>query len=131
MKQLSAAGIPVRLLIAPVIPGLTESEIPAIMKAARLCGARWASYVMLRLPFAVKDIFLDWLKQSHPDRFSRVKARIREMRSGQLNDSRFGTRMTGTGSMADVTGKMFRLFAKEWIGPIDARSRLFPIQKSS
>jgi DNA repair photolyase len=68
---------------------------------------------MLRLPFAVKDIFLDWLKQSHPDRFSRVKARIREMRSGQLNDSRFGTRMTGTGSMADVTGKMFRLFARK------------------
>ena len=114
MKQLSAAGIPIRLLIAPLIPGLTDSEVPSIMKAASLCGAKSAGYVMLRLPYSVKEIFLDWLKRSYPERFPRVIARIREMRSGQLNDSQFGTRMTGTGRMSEVTGKMFRLFAKKY-----------------
>lgn len=124
MKQLSAAGIPVRLLIAPLIPGLTDSEVPSIMKAASLCGARSAGYVMLRLPYAVKDIFLDWLRRTYPRSFPRVISRIREIRAGQLNDSQFGTRMTGTGQLSETTAKMFRVFANKYglnnvISPLD------------
>lgn len=112
MKQLSAAGVPVHLLIAPVIPGLTDDEIPSILKSAKICGAKSASYVMLRLPHAVKDVFLDWLKRTYPTRAPRIIARIRQTRSGRLYDSRFGTRMRGTGEWADQVARMFNVFRK-------------------
>lgn len=113
MKQLSAAGIPVRLLIAPLIPGLTDHEIPTILKSAKLCGAVSASYVMLRLPYAVKDVFLEWVERTYPQKAQRIIDRVRQVRTGKLNDSYFGTRMRGTGWLAEDIEKLFTLFARK------------------
>lgn len=114
MRQLTAIGVPVRVLLAPLIPGLTDSEMPGILKAARLCGATSASYVVLRLPAGVKEVFLDWLERSYPERAARVKARIRELRGGRWNDPRFGTRMTGTGRAAEDIAKLFAIFTNKY-----------------
>ncbi len=112
MRQLSSAGIPVRLLIAPVIPGLTDSEIPTIIKTARRCGATQAGYTLLRLPLAVKEVFIDWLERHFPNRAPAVLARVRDVRGGKLNDPRFGSRMRGTGPWADQISKVFQVFAR-------------------
>jgi DNA repair photolyase len=107
IEHLSKAGIPVRVMIAPVIPGLNDHEIPAILKSAADAGARGATWVMLRLPFAVKELFEAWLDRHFPERKSKVLGRIREMREGRLNDSAFGTRMRGRGQMAEQIGALF------------------------
>jgi DNA repair photolyase len=109
VRELTDAGIPVGVLVAPVIPGLTDHEAPAILKAAAEAGARTAGYVTLRLPFAVKDLFADWLGRHFPERKERVLGRLREARGGKLNDSRFGRRMRGEGDWADVFSRMFKL----------------------
>jgi DNA repair photolyase len=109
VRDLTDAGIPVGVLVAPVIPGLTDHEAPAILKAAAGAGARTAGYVTLRLPFAVKDLFADWLGRHFPERKERVLGRLREARGGKLNDSRFGRRMRGEGEWADVFSRMFKL----------------------
>ncbi|QOV87735.1 PA0069 family radical SAM protein [Humisphaera borealis] len=101
IAKLSAAGVPVGVITAPVVPGLTDHEVPAILKAAADAGARFGGYVPLRLPFQVKDLFADWLEQHFPDRKDKVLNRVREMRGGKLNDSNFNTRMTGQGVWAD------------------------------
>jgi DNA repair photolyase len=108
VEALSRAGIPVRVLVAPVIPGLTDHELPAILKAAAAAGARSAGFVMLRLPFAVKDLFSDWLERHFPERQNKVLNRIREMRGGKLNDPNFGSRMRGEGEIADQIGALFQ-----------------------
>jgi DNA repair photolyase len=107
VRRLAAAGVPVRVMLAPVIPGLTDEEIPAILDAAADAGARAASYIMLRLPHGVKALFADWLEAHFPDRKARVLGRLREMRGGDLNDARFGTRMRGTGVYADQIRQLF------------------------
>jgi DNA repair photolyase len=107
IEALSTAGVPVRVMVAPVIPGLTDHEMPAILKAAREAGARDASWVMLRLPFAVKDLFEDWLGRHFPERRDKVLARIRDVRDGKLNVAEFGERMRGTGEMATQIGALF------------------------
>jgi DNA repair photolyase len=107
IRQLAAAGVPVRVMVAPVIPGLTDEEIPAILDAAAQAGARTASFIMLRLPHGVKDLFADWLEAHFPDRRQRVLNRIREMRDGTLNDARFGARMRGSGTYADQIRQLF------------------------
>lgn len=112
VKELSEAGVPVRVLIAPVIPGLNETEIPAILKAAREAGAKGAGYVLLRLPLTVAPVFVEWLQRTQPARYQRIEGRIRDTRGGKLNDSDFATRMCGTGEIAQQIGEMFRLFAK-------------------
>lgn len=112
VKELSEAGVPVRVLIAPVIPGLNETEIPAILNAAKEAGAMGAGYVLLRLPLSVAPVFREWLERTLPSRLQRIEGRIRDARGGKLNDSEFGTRMRGTGEVADQIGEMFRLFAK-------------------
>lgn len=100
IRTLSEVGIPVRVLIAPVIPGLTDHEMPAIAAAAAEAGAVAASYVPLRLPFALKELFEGWLQTHVPDRADKVLNRIRDMRGGKLYDAQFGTRMTGEGIFA-------------------------------
>lgn len=100
IKDLSDAGIPVGVSVAPIIPGLNDHEIPAIMEAAADCGASFASGTILRLPYSVKDIFSSWLDQHFPNRKDLILSRIREIRGGAVNDSRFGSRMTGTGPLA-------------------------------
>jgi DNA repair photolyase len=112
VRKLSDAGVPVRVLIAPIVPGLNDAEIPAILKAARNAGAMDAGYILLRLPLTVAPVFLDWLDRTFPDRRPRVESRIRESRSGQLNDPRFGFRMAGTGEMAAQINQVFSVFRR-------------------
>lgn len=109
IEQLAKAGIPVGVSLAPVIPGLNDSEMPAILKRASEHGATFAFYTMLRLPYAVKDLFIDWLKRELPHRADRVLHRINDVREGKLNSSEFGTRMTGTGEIAESIRQLFEL----------------------
>jgi DNA repair photolyase len=109
IRQLSAAGIPVGVMVAPVVPGLTDHEIPAILAAVKEAGARCAGYVLLRLPFAIKDLFAEWLEHHFPERKAKVLSRLRELRDGGLYDSRFGHRMRGDGPIADMIHDMFLL----------------------
>jgi DNA repair photolyase len=111
IRQLSAAGVGVRALLAPIIPGLNDEEMPAILAAARDAGAKAASYVLLRLPHGVQPIFLDWLEQHVPDKRARIEARIRDTRGGKLSDSQFGRRHRGQGSYADQIAATFRVFS--------------------
>lgn len=109
IARLADAGIPVTVLIAPVIPGLTDHEIPAIMKEASARGAVDAGYVMLRLPHGVGDIFSEWLGRHYPDRKKKVLGRIESMRDGELNSSEYRVRMKGKGIFAEQTEKIFRV----------------------
>jgi len=109
VSNLAAAGIPVGINIAPVIPGLTDVEIPAILKAARAAGASSAGRVMLRLPFAVKELFTAWLETHFPEKKDRILARVQHIRGGKLNDANFGSRMRGEGIFADQIEQLFRV----------------------
>jgi DNA repair photolyase len=113
IETLAAAGIPVRVMVAPIIPGLTDSEIPAVLTAAKAAGARDAGYTMLRLPFSVKPVFLEWLEREQPAKKDRIEARIRSVRDGKLNESQFGKRMRGAGEMAEQIRSLFKLFKKK------------------
>ncbi|HEX2860514.1 MAG TPA: PA0069 family radical SAM protein, partial [Lacunisphaera sp.] len=112
IRLLSDAGVPVSVLVAPVIPGLTDHEIPAILDAVAAAGARRASYIILRLPHAVKDVFLSWLETHVPSKKERVLARIRELRGGKLYDASFGTRMRGEGIFAEQMKRLFEVSAR-------------------
>jgi DNA repair photolyase len=112
IRLLAEAGVPVGVLVAPVIPGLTDHEMPAILAAAAAAGARTAGYVMLRLPYAVKDLFLQWLDDHAPGRKARVVDRIRSVRGGKLYRSDWGSRMTGEGIFAEQTAELFRVSAR-------------------
>jgi DNA repair photolyase len=118
VEQLARAGIPVGVMVAPIIPGLTDHEAPAILRAAADAGARTAAYVMLRLPFAVKTLFEDWLGRHYPERKEKVLGRIREARGGKLNESRFGNRMRAEGEWADMFDTLFRT-TKRRVGMTD------------
>jgi DNA repair photolyase len=107
IRHLSASGIPVGVMVAPVLPGLTDHEVPAILEAAAGAGARFAGYVMLRLPGAVAEVFEDWLARHAPERKEKVLARIRSLRGGRLNDPRFGSRGRGEGPFADQVRALF------------------------
>jgi DNA repair photolyase len=109
IERLSAAKVPVRVLVAPVIPGLNDHEIPGILSAARAAGAQDAGYVLLRLPYGVKEIFSDWLANHLPGAQKKILDRIRATRGGELNDPRFGTRMRGEGSEAEAIQRLFEV----------------------
>ncbi len=112
IRALSAAGVPVGVMIAPVIPGLNDEEIPRILRAAAAAGARSASWVLLRLPKPVDALFSEWLGQHFPERRMRVLGRIRECRGGNLYDPRFGTRMRGAGVYAEQIRALFTTTAR-------------------
>ena len=112
IRELSAAGIPVGVMVAPVIPGLTDHELPAILEAAAAAGAKSAGYIVMRLPYAVKDIFLSWLDAHAPTKKARVVDRIREIRGGQLNVSEWGARLKGEGIFADQLRELFAVCAR-------------------
>ncbi|MGE3973576.1 MAG: PA0069 family radical SAM protein [Bdellovibrionales bacterium] len=114
IRSLSEAGIPVGVNVAPVIPGLTDHEMPSILKAAAEAGAWSAGYVPLRLPYSVSSIFTEWLEQNRPLAKERVLHLIRDMRGGKINDSNFGSRMRGQGEQADNLRQMFHLFCKKY-----------------
>jgi DNA repair photolyase len=109
VATLARAGIPVGVFVAPVIPGLTDHELPAILQAAAAAGARHAGYVLLRLPHGVADLFATWLGQHFPDKKDRVLGRVRSLHGGRLNDTRFGVRMRGEGILAETIRNLFAL----------------------
>jgi len=109
IERLAASGVPTGVMVAPVIPGLTDHEMPAILKAAFQAGARYAGYILLRLPHGVTDLFSNWLARHFPDRKEKVLNRIRGTRGGKLYDPRFGVRMRGEGEYASHLSKLFAL----------------------
>lgn len=108
IETLAEVDIPVSVMIAPLIPGLNDEQIPDILKAASDRGARFASYALLRLPGPVETIFVDWIEDHFPDRKNRILGRLRSLRDGSLNDSTFGRRMRGRGEWARVFRQLFR-----------------------
>jgi DNA repair photolyase len=112
IAQLAGAGIPAQVMVAPVIPGLTDHELPAILKAAREAGACGAGYVMLRLPHGVKELFAGWLERHRPDAAKKVLGRIRDVRGGALDDPAFNSRMRGQGAFADNVKQMFEIICR-------------------
>ena len=113
IRTLVAAGVPVGVMVAPVIPGLNDSEIPRILAAAADAGARTAGWVLLRLAKPLDDIFTAWLVEHYPDRRERVLNRIRETRDGRISDPRFGSRMRGTGVYAEQIATLFAVAARK------------------
>ncbi len=113
IRTLSEAGLPVGVLTAPVIPGLTDHEIPRLLQEAARAGARFAGYMVLRLPYGVKDLFADWLETHYPTKAGKVLNRIRELRGGKLNDSGFSSRMKGEGVFARQIRDVFNLARKK------------------
>jgi len=109
IRTLSQAGIPVRAMLAPIIPVLNEAEIESLLQAAAAAGARAADYVLLRLPLEVAPLFRNWLEQNFPDSASHVMNHVQQLRGGRDNDPRFGHRLRGTGVYADLIGQRFRL----------------------
>jgi DNA repair photolyase len=107
VARLNAAGVPAGVMIAPVIPGLNDHEVPRLLARAAEAGARFAGYVLLRLPYAVAPLFEDWLERHFPDRKQKVLDRIRDVRGGRLNDPRFGSRMRGGGPFAELIAEVF------------------------
>jgi len=109
LAQLTGAGVPCGVMVAPVIPALTDHEMEAILEACAAAGARSAGYVLLRLPYEIKDLFREWLAEHYPGRAAHVMSLIRELRGGHDNDPRFGTRMRGTGPYAELLRNRFAL----------------------
>ena len=109
IEQLAAAGVPAGVNVAPLIPGLTDHEAPEILKEVAARGGRWAGFQIVRLPGAVAPLFLDWLKRNLPDRAEKVARRIEKIRGGRISDSRFGTRFSGEGELADMTRSLFEI----------------------
>jgi DNA repair photolyase len=113
IQTLSEAGIPVGVMVAPIIPGLNEVEVPAIIKAAVQAGAQCAGYTHLRLPYGVAPLFEQWLEQHLPTKKDKVLNRVRAMRGGQLNENQFGKRMRGEGIFADQIASLFKLACRQ------------------
>src|SRR6266496_689461 len=107
--QLRAAGIPTGVMVAPIIPGLTDHEVPKILKACAKAGAQFAGYTIIRLPWAVAPLFEHWLEEHFPDRKEKILGRIRDLRgNGRLNNSQWRTRMTGEGIFAEQISTLFK-----------------------
>lgn len=113
IEALSQAGVPVGMMVAPLIPGLNEHEMPAIIAAGRKAGAQFAGYTLVRLPFGVAPLFENWLDQHAPSKKAKVLNRIRSLRGGKLNDSRFGSRMKGEGRFAEQTAALFAVACRK------------------
>jgi DNA repair photolyase len=109
IRELAQAGIPVGVNVAPIVPGLTDHELPAILQAAADAGATAAGYTVVRLPYAVAPLFEQWLTTHFPDRKEKVLNRLRSLRGGKLNESQWGKRMRGEGIFAEQIGQMFEV----------------------
>lgn len=109
MEALVQAGVPVGILASPMIPGLNDSEMEAILEAGAEAGATSAGYILIRLPLEVKALFIEWLETHYPTKASRVLQLVKEARGGKIYEARFGTRMRGTGPYADLMEKRFQV----------------------
>lgn len=114
VEALSKVGIPVNVMVAPIVPSLNEHEIPQILQRAADAGARTAAFTILRLPYGVKDMFQTWLHEHFPDRAQKVLSHIRDIRGGKLNDSEFGLRMRGQGVYAEQIRQVFSKYKKRY-----------------
>jgi DNA repair photolyase len=123
VRQLGEAGIPTTVMVAPIIPALTDPEIERILEAAKEAGARSAGYVMLRLPLEISVLFREWLASEFPDRAERVMHLMQSMHGGRDYTSDWGVRQRGTGPYADQIGMRFRLAIKR-LGFNEERSEL-------
>lgn len=112
IEALAQAGIPTGAMLGPVIPGLTDHEIPALLEAAKNAGASHARFIVLRLPHGLKNLFDEWLQTHQPLRRDKVLHRLESLRGGRLNDPRFGSRMKGEGNFADQIGATFRIWSQ-------------------
>lgn len=124
IERLSRAGVPVRVMVAPVVPGLTDHELERILEAARDAGAVAGSWIMLRLPREVSTIWREWLEEHEPNRAAKVMARLREMHGGRDYDPRWGHRMRGEGVHAELIGRRFRAAMRR----LGLRTRLEPLR---
>jgi DNA repair photolyase len=115
ISELSKVGVPMNVMIAPIIPSITDHEIPAIMKAAGESGASSAGYTVVRLNGAIGEIFTDWVNKCYPDRAEKVLKQIAECHGGTLNDSRWGTRMKGEGNYAQVISRLFKISKAKYL----------------
>ena len=120
VETLAKAGVPVGVLVAPVIPALNDHEIPSVLAAAKAAGASWAGTEILRLPLTVAPIFQQWLEAHVPEKREKILRRIRALRGGKLNDPRFGSRMRGEGIFADQIYQMFKVARRKAGIPEDA-----------
>ena len=109
VRELNAAGVPTGVMVAPIIPAITDHEIEAILAEAAAAGAVWAAYTLVRLPYEIKDLFRDWLTEHFPDRAAHVMALIHDMRGGRDNDPRFFSRRVGTGPIAELLRNRFKI----------------------
>jgi DNA repair photolyase len=123
IKRLSDAGIPTMVMVAPIIPMLTDPEIERILDAAKAAGAREAGYVLLRLPNEIKELFQQWLKEHRPDALNHVMSLVRSTRGGKAYDSAWGKRMTGDGVYAWTIARRFEAATKR-LGLNRTRMRL-------
>jgi DNA repair photolyase len=134
VRILAEAGVPVGVMVAPVIPGLNDSEIPAILEAAREAGAKSAGYVFLRLPLTVEPVFREWLQRTQPLKAQSVEQRLKQSRRGKMSVSTWGERLRGEGEIAEQIGKMFRVFSQragfEGLPELDASQFRPPIGRS-
>ena len=112
VRCLSAAGVPVGVLVAPIIPFLNDKDMEAVLEAVSAAGARMAGYTLVRLPWEVKALFKDWLVRHYPLKADHIMARIRDMRGGRENDPEFGSRMKGEGQFAELLGNRFKMACK-------------------
>ena len=115
IRELTKAGVPVTVNVAPIIPGLTDVELPQILEAVAQAGARRAAWALLRLPYQVKDLFLDWLTRSvHPDRAKKIESLLRQARGGKLYQASQGTRHRGRGPIVEQVAKAFDVFTRKY-----------------
>lgn len=113
IRKLTDAGLSVRVMVAPVIPGLNDSHIPAVLEAARDAGAVAANYILVRLPLTVLPVFQEWLERTHPSHRERIEHLIQSTREGKLNSSNFGDRMRGKGALAQQIEQTFKIFKRK------------------
>lgn len=109
IEELANCNVPMGVNVAPIIPGLTDSEMPQILKAAAEAGAQWANYIIVRLNGQIGEIFKDWLEVAYPDRSSKIWNAISSCHHGQVNNSNFGERMKGSGNIAEIIRSVFKL----------------------
>jgi DNA repair photolyase len=114
IQELSSAGIETVVMVAPIIPGLNDNEMPAILNAAKAAGAVSAHFILLRLPLTVRPVFTDWLAKAVPTKKDKIESLIRQCRDGELNNSEFGTRMRGQGNIAEQIAQSFKVFARKY-----------------
>jgi len=115
IRELTTAGVPVTVNVAPIIPGLTDTELPRILQAVSEAGARRAAWVLLRLPYQIKDLFLDWLSRSvHPDRAKKVESLLRAARGGKLYEAFYPNRRRGRGPLVEQIAKTFDVFTRKY-----------------